>query len=168
MTATGGGQTLYSQETAFDHGGEVSLQARDYAFGEHVELLLTLSSEVLSKPEVATELSLTDAAGHPIPKALVSFSVPLRFLEATDEVVVAQGVTDAAGIANVAFDIRTTGSLKVTVAFAGDARYAPSQTASQIVIGGDTQLYVQDAGVHVPALGASASRNPRPPSARFV
>lgn len=101
---------------------------------------------------IEAQAVLTDAAGRPIPGALISFSSSLRFLEAASDVVLAQAVTDKAGIADVSFDLRTSGPLQITAAFAGNDRYAPSQAQANITITGDTQLYVQGAGVRVPAL----------------
>lgn len=86
VTATAGQQVLYSQEVAFDQGGAVQLQARDYALGDSVNLVLTLSPEVLSKPEVEVEFSVTGAVGRiaGVPERVkplsgqVCMKVPLR------------------------------------------------------------------------------------------
>lgn len=66
VTAAAGERVLYSQETAFDYGGQTQLQARDYAFGDHVHLRLTVASEALSKPDPGIEFSLQAATGEPV------------------------------------------------------------------------------------------------------
>ncbi len=101
---------------------------------------------------IEAQARLTDAAGRPIPNATIVFSTALGFLEATSDVVLASGVTDKKGIANASFDIRTSGQLTIRASFAGDDRYAPSETKAPIAIGGDQQLYVQSAGVRIPGL----------------
>ncbi len=101
---------------------------------------------------IAAQARLVDGNGKPIAKGTVTFSAQLAFLEATSDAVLASAVTDKDGLANVKFDLRTSGQLTIRASFAGDDRYAPSEAKTPIAIGGDQQLYVQGAGVRIPGL----------------
>ncbi len=98
------------------------------------------------------QAQLRDAAGKPIPGAVVLFSEQLGFLDTSGNVVVADAVTDKAGIANTEIDLRTEGTIAVTAAFKGDAQNAASSASGSIVVAGGAQLYAQTAGVKLPGL----------------
>lgn len=98
------------------------------------------------------QAQLLDAAGKPVAGAVVLFSEKLAFLEAAGNVVVADAITDKAGIANTDIDLRSEGTIDVTAAFKGDAQNAPSSTSASIAVVGSAQLYAQSAGVKLPGL----------------
>ncbi|MHB8533727.1 MAG: Ig-like domain-containing protein, partial [Solirubrobacteraceae bacterium] len=103
---------------------------------------------------IQAQARLVDSSGAPIAKATVTFATPLSFLEGTSDVVLAEAVTDAGGVATAEFELRTSGALTIHAAFKGDTRYAPSTVSAPITITGDTQLYVQRAGVRIPGINA--------------
>jgi hypothetical protein len=98
------------------------------------------------------QAQLLDAAGKPIPGARLFFSEKLGFLESAGDAVVADALTNASGIANAEIDLRTEGTIAVTVAFQGDAQHAASSASGSIDVSGGGQLYSQNAGVKLPGL----------------
>jgi molybdopterin-containing oxidoreductase family membrane subunit len=116
------------------------------------QIVAAFPSDVALGQAVEARARLTDAAGAPIPKATIAFTASLSFLSASNDVVLAEAITDSAGVATADFDLRTAGALDVRAAFAGDDRYAPATAAGKLNVSGDTQLYVQRAGVAVPGL----------------
>ncbi len=98
------------------------------------------------------QAQLVDATGKPIQGALVLFSEQLGFLEAAGNVVVAEALTDKAGVATTEIDLRTEGTIAVTASFKGDAQNAPSSASGSIEVAGGGQLYAQTAGVKLPGL----------------
>ncbi|MDE3103412.1 MAG: Ig-like domain-containing protein [Chloroflexota bacterium] len=100
--------------------------------------------------EAGVQAQVLDASGAPVAGALVTFTAELGFLEATNDVVLADARTDKAGVASADIDLRTDGSIKVTARFAGDAEHAASSASAAIQVGGSSQLYAQGAGVKLP------------------
>lgn len=121
------------------------------------KLAAAVPNEAALGQTIEAQAVLTDAAGRPIAGAHIVFTSTLSFLQATSDVVLGEGVTDKTGTADVSFDVRTSGALQVSAVFSGDDRYAPATATLPLTITGDRQLYVQDAGVHVPALNESPS-----------
>ncbi len=104
---------------------------------------------------IEAQARLVDSSGRPIAKATVTFATPLAFLGGSNDVVLAAAVTDASGVANAELELRTSGALTIHAAFQGNDRYAPSTASAPITITGDTQLYVQRAGVRIPGMNAA-------------
>lgn len=106
---------------------------------------------------VEVKALLTNAAGAPISGATVAFTAPSTFfLGATGDVVLARVLTDKEGIAEAEFQARNIGQMTIRAEFAGNEKYAPAKTASQIrVANGETQLYVQEAGVRIPGINSA-------------
>ncbi len=124
------------------------------------QITLAVPAQVALGQTIQAQARLLDGAGGPIAKAIVQFTVPLTFLESSNDVVVAQAATDKGGIADVRFDLRTSGSLVVHAVFGGDDRYAPTTAAAPVAVQGDRQLYVQHAGVAVPGLNEAPPQVP--------
>ena len=104
---------------------------------------------------IDAQARLVDSSGAPIVKATVTFAMPLSFLEGSGDVVLAAAVTDKSGVANAEFELRSSGALTIHAAFGGNDRYAPSTASAPITITGDTQLYVQRAGVRIPGMNVA-------------
>ena len=116
------------------------------------QITVAVPAQVPLGQTIEAQARLLDGTGGPIAKAIIKFSAPLAFLGSSNDVVLAQATTDASGIADVQFELRTTGPLEVHAVFAGDDRHAPATAAAAVAVQGDQQLYVQRAGVPVPGL----------------
>ncbi len=109
---------------------------------------------------IEAQARLVDSSGAPIAKATVTFATPLAFLSGSNDVVLAEAVTDKSGVANAEFELRTSGALTIHAAFRGNDRYAPSTASAPITITGDAQLYVQRAGVRIPGMNVAPQLAP--------
>ena len=76
---------------------------------------------------VELRLHLRDAAGRPVPGALVRLLVPVEFMGATKNEIVGEGTTNDAGRAVIRFAPAQTGQIEGTLAFWGSNGYAPSE-----------------------------------------
>lgn len=102
--------------------------------------------------QVTLQARLVNGAGQPIAKAQVIFVSPATFLGTSGDVVVASATTDKTGLATADWQVRRNGTLAVRAEFSGDDQYASSQAATQMIVSGSQQLYVQHAGVRIPGL----------------
>jgi len=110
--------------------------------------------------QISVQARLTDAQGAPIPGALIKITEVREFLGTSTRVLIADGTTDKTGTLTVSFDLRTEGAHEIRAGFAGDDRYAFSNSSATITVSGTEQLYVQDAGVRVPGLNEAPSFGP--------
>ena len=124
------------------------------------QITVAVPAQVALGQTIEAQARLLDGTGGPIAKAVIQFTVPLAFLESSGDVVLAQATTDKSGIADVQFDLRTSGALEVHAVYAGDDRYAPTTAVAPVTVSGDGQLYVQQAGVPVPGLNEAPSQVP--------
>lgn len=95
---------------------------------------------------------LADSQGRPISGATIYFTTQARFLSRSDDVVLAQAVTNLNGQAVSQFIDNEAGTLALTAEYRGDARYAASNATIQVAAAGEQQLYVEHIGVDVPAI----------------
>ncbi len=116
------------------------------------QLAATLPAQAALGQSVEARARLTDGNGRPIAKAVVAFSAQLSFLGVTDLSVLAESTTDANGDANAIFELHVSGTLEIRAVYLGDERHVPAMFSLPITVAGDTQLYVQTAGVRVPGL----------------
>lgn len=93
---------------------------------------------------------LADSQGHPISKAVIYFTTETKFLSKSDDVVLAQAVTNGNGQAVAQFVNDFSGNLTLRAEFLGDEQYAPSNAAIQIGTVGGGQVYVEHVGVDIP------------------
>ena len=131
----------------FGSGGQAGADDR-----ARTQVAAAFPSEVGLGQTVEAQARLTDAGGAPIPKATIVFTAHLSFLATSSDVVLAEAITDKAGLATADFDLRTAGALEVRAAFAGNDSYAPATASGKVNVTGDAQLYVQRAGVAIPGL----------------
>lgn len=99
---------------------------------------------------ITVQAVLADAQGHPISKEPIYFTTQTRFLSSTNNVVLAEGVTNARGQAVVHFTYDFAGSIDLRAEFRGDAQYAPCNVAVQIGTNGTQQVYSEHLGVDLP------------------
>lgn len=109
--------------------------------------------------EVQVQARLVTASGAAIPKAVIFFTTPVTFLNASGDMVVARATTDAQGIGTAVFQVRQSGQVAVKAEFRGDATYAPAKASTQLQVVGSAQLYDQKAGVHLPGLNAPVAQD---------
>ena len=136
-------------------GGQAQADSR-----EATRITAAISPQAELGQKIEAQARLVDSAGAPIAKATVIFATPLTFLEGSNDVVLAEAVTDKSGVANAEFELRTSGAITIHAAFRGDDRYAPSTASAPITITGDTQLYVQRAGVRIPGMNVAPQLAP--------
>ncbi len=112
--------------------------------------------------KVTLQARLVDSSGAPMPEAKVVFVRPsAEFLSATDDVVIADAVTDKQGLAVATYEVRSSGQLPISAEFQGDERHAASKADAQMSVGGAAQpLYVQQAGVRIPILNSAPPMGP--------
>lgn len=101
------------------------------------------------------QAQVVDAAGKPVPDAVVIFTAKLGFLEASGDVALADAKTDRNGVATADVDLRTEGALALTAVYRGDAGHASSSATASIDVRGSAQLYAQAAGVKLPGLNTA-------------
>ncbi len=118
---------------------------------------------------------LADSQGHPISKAVIYFTTQTKFLSKSDNVVLAQAVTNKDGQAVAQFVNDFSGPLTLRAEFLGDKQYAPSSATIQINTAGDGQVYVEHVGVDIPGFNVppvsapmASLRSPRKDISQFV
>ena len=116
------------------------------------QLTVAMPASIALGQSLDARARLTDTAGRPVAKAVVAFSAQRTFLGTKDFSVFADATTDTDGSATAVLELRVAGAHEVRAVYLGDDRYAPAMASAPIVVSGDTQLYVQTAGVHVPGL----------------
>lgn len=128
--------------------------------GERAVVSLAVPPAAELGQTVEVQARVTDAAGIPIPKALVRFVARIAFLSAETDVVLADARTGPDGVATASFEARTEGTLLVRAVFAGDRRYDEAIAEGELAVAGSGQLYAQHAGVHLPGLNAGPAALP--------
>jgi hypothetical protein len=95
---------------------------------------------------------LADSKGHAIPKAVVYFTQTASFLGETNNMDVAQAVTNAKGQVSAQITNNQSGTITLNAEFRGDTQYAPSIESFQVTVTGVKQLYNEHIGVDIPGL----------------
>ena len=118
---------------------------------------LTPTQIVVGAPSQATlgqpltvQAVLADSQGHPIPKAVIYFTAPATFLGNTNNMVLAQAVTNGSGQASAQIVDDFSGTITLSAEFRGDKEYAPSNAATQVSATGERQVYNDHIGVDIP------------------
>jgi hypothetical protein len=76
---------------------------------------------------VELRFHVRDAAGRPVPGALVRLFMPVEFMGETKNAIVGEGTTNDGGSAVIRFAPAQTGQVVGTLAFWGSTGYAPSE-----------------------------------------
>jgi hypothetical protein len=118
---------------------------------------LTPTQIVVGAPSQATlgqpftvQAVLADGQGHPISKAVVYFTAPATFLGNTNNIVLAQAVTNKDGQASTQIVDDFSGTMTLNAEFRGDTEYAPSNATTQVSATGEQQVYNDHIGVDIP------------------
>lgn len=107
------------------------------------------SQATLGQP-LTVQAVLANSEGHPISKAVIYFTAPATFLGDTNNVVLAQAVTNGNGQASAQIVDDFSGTITLSAEFRGDTQYAPSNATAQISVPGEQQVYDDHIGVDIP------------------
>ncbi len=150
--------------------------------GAHAQNSLTSTQIAVGAPSQSTlgqpltvQAVLADNQGHPISKAVIYFTAPATFLGATNNVVLAQAVTNKDGQASAQIVDDFSGTTTLNAEFRGDSQYAASNATAQINAAGEQQVYNDHIGVDLPGFnvppiisGAQASAQSPTGILRFI
>ncbi len=117
---------------------------------ESTQVSIGAPSQSILGESLTVQALLVDSKGHPISKEVISFTAQTTFMGRSDNVVLAQAVTNSNGQAVAQFVNDFSGSIQLRAEFQGDTQYAPSNAATQIGIVGGQQVYVDHVGVDIP------------------
>jgi hypothetical protein len=124
---------------------------------------------------ITVQAALADSQGHPISKAVIYFTTRATFLGKSDDIVLAQAMTNASGQAVAQFVDDFSGTITLNAEFRGDTQYASSNATTQIATVGEGQAYVEYVGVDLPGFNVppvsapvASIQSPQPGIAGFV
>jgi hypothetical protein len=120
--------------------------ARAQAPLEPTQILVGAPAQADLGSQVTVQAVLADERGRPIPGAQINFTTAATFLGTTQDVVLAQAVTNAQGQAVARFSNNLSGTITLRAEFAGDEQYAASNATTQIAVIGDGQVYSDNLG----------------------
>lgn len=119
---------------------------------EPTQIIIGAPSQATLGQPLTVQAVLADSKGHPISKAVIYFAAPKNFLGHTNDVVLAQAVTNGNGQASAQVVVDFSGAITLTAEFQGDTQYAPSNATTQINVTGEQQVYNEHIGVDIPGL----------------
>lgn len=114
------------------------------------QILVGAPSQATLGQPLTVQAVLADGQGHPISKAVIYFTAPATFLGNTNNVVLAQAVTNKDGQASAQIVDDFSGAMTLSAEFRGDTQYAPSNATAQISAAGEQQVYNDHIGVDIP------------------
>lgn len=117
---------------------------------EPTQILVGAPSQAALGEPLTMQAVLADSKGHAISKAEIYFTETATFLGNTNNMVLAQAVTNGKGQATVQIVNDLSGTVTLNAEFRGDTQYAPSIASAQINITGEKQLYNEHIGVDIP------------------
>ncbi len=117
---------------------------------EPTQILVGAPSQATLGQPLTVQAVLADSKGHPISKAVIYFTAPATFLGDTNNVVLAQAVTNGKGQASAQIVDNFSGTITLNAEFRGDTQYAPSNATAQISATGEQQVYNDHVGVDIP------------------
>jgi hypothetical protein len=139
------------------------------------QILVGAPSQATLGQPLTVQAVLADSQGHPISKAVIYFTTPATFLGSTNNVVLAQAVTNKDGQASTKIVDDFSGTMTLSAEFRGDTQYAPSNATAQISAAGEQQVYNDHIGVDIPGFnvppvidGAQASFQSQTGIMRFI
>jgi hypothetical protein len=119
---------------------------------EPTQILVGAPSQTTLGEPLTMQAVLVDSKGHAISKAEIYFTESATFLSNTNNMVLAQAVTNGKGqaIAQIVNDLSET--IILNAEFRGDTQYGPSNASVQINVKGEKQVYNEHIGVEIPGL----------------
>jgi len=100
-------------------------------------------------------IALTAADGAPVPMTPVAFYLDASFGGVSGEVEVGTAVTDADGVATLAYQPRVTGHHEIRMEYQLADQAEPEVATIPVDVIGATQLYASDPGLSIPGLNVS-------------
>lgn len=119
---------------------------------EATHILVGAPSQAALGEPFTMQAVLADSKGHAISKADVYFTETATFLGDTNNMVMAQAVTNAKGQVTAQITNDQSGTITLNAEFRGDTQYAPSTESVQVTVTGVKQLYNEHIGVDIPGL----------------
>lgn len=142
---------------------------------EPTQIVVGVPTQATLGQPFTVQAVLADSKGHPISKAVIYFTAPATFLGNTNNVVLAQAVTNKDGQATAQIVDDISGTITLNAEFQGDTQYAPSNATAQIGAIGEQQVYNDHIGVDIPGLnvppvigGTQASSQSQTGIMRFI
>lgn len=142
---------------------------------EATQIVIGSPSQASLGQPFTVQAVLADSKGHPISKAVIYFTAPTTFLGDTNNVVLAQAITNGKGQASAQIVVDFSEPTTLSAEFWGDNQYAPSNATAQISVAGEQQVYNEHIGVDIPGFnvppvvgGPQLSLQPQPSIAGFI
>ncbi len=117
---------------------------------EPTQIVVGAPSQTSLGQPFTVQAVLADSKGHPISKAVIYFTAPATFLGNTNNMVLAQAVTNKDGQASAQVADNFSGTITLNAEFQGDTHYAPANATAQISATGEQQVYNDHIGVDIP------------------
>jgi len=117
---------------------------------EPTQILVGAPSQAALGAPFTMQAVLADSKGHAISKAEIYFTETATFLGNTNNMVLAQTVTNGKGQATAQIANDISGTVTLNAEFRGDAQYAPSIASAQVNSTGEKQVYNEHIGVDIP------------------
>ena len=135
---------------------------------EPTQIVVGAPSQATLGQPLTVQAVLVDSKGHPISKAVIYFTAPTTFLGDTNNVLLAQAMTNGKGQASAQIVDDFSGPISLNAEFRGDTQYAPSNATTEISVASEQQVYNEHIGVDIPGFnvppvvgGAQASLQPQ-------
>ncbi len=142
---------------------------------EATQIVVGAPSQATLGQPLTVQAVLVDSKGHPISKAVIYFTAPITFLGDTNNMVLAQAMTNGKGQASAQIVDDFSQPITLNAEFRGDTQYAPSNAATQISVAGEQQVYNDHIGVDIPGFnvppvvgGPQLSLQPQPGIVGFI
>ena len=118
------------------------------------DVRLTLPEHATLGGMITVRARLTDPHdGEPIPGATVTFEMPALWGEEFQgHMAIGIATTDENGVASITTQLRTSGDVEISAAFAGGGGFGPVEGGGSLEVAGSRQLYSPTAGIRVPGL----------------
>ncbi len=117
---------------------------------------LTLQMQAPSQVRLGETATITavlqDGKGAPVPRATIVLRSQGSFLSTDGAVEQGREVTNAQGKVVFVYEARTEGTVTLNAYYAGDSRFDPAQSSTEITVQGSGQLYQETGAVQVPGV----------------
>jgi hypothetical protein len=123
------------------------------AIASHVDVSVTNVGEVAVGETVAIPVALRTTNGTPLAGTVVTFYLHMAFAGVEGEAQIGRVVTDASGVASLAYRPRLAGHHELRMEYLAAGGTDIESTTTVIEVTGGAQLYHSPAGVDVPGVG---------------
>ncbi len=116
-------------------------------------LKLQAPAEATLGSSITVTAVFEDIGGSAIVGANIIFWIPVDFLGTVGSIPYGEATTNAQGEAIFSYEPRTEGIITLNAYFPGNEQHEFTQGTMELTVQGSTQLYHEEAGVHVPGIG---------------